>query len=121
MIAFLIAQAASDPDLIRPYFSFDFDDIISLLLAVAAVATLYVTKKSKNVSLNKEEVYDADVLSRFERVWERVGHLENEVNELRLGIRILTAQLEQEGHRPLYTATRSTDPEDMRGSSGVEE
>lgn len=78
----LLAQVAEDPDLIRPFFSFDFDDILSLTIAATALIALFVTKRSSTrtttatASHAVEEVVDDSVLGRFQELLDRITKLE---------------------------------------------
>jgi chromosome segregation ATPase len=73
--------AQTDPDLIRPFWSLDFDDIASLLLAGSAVIAIFVTRRTR--SKVTEEHIDADVLVQFKEILERVSELERELASTR--------------------------------------
>lgn len=103
---------------LRPVISFDYDDIASILMAAAALLAVLLTKKARtNTTSNvvTSEV-DSDVLGKFSSVYERLTDLEKElallkaeVEELEIGIRMLTAQIHELGAVPIWEWRRPRD------------
>lgn len=73
-----LAQADS---VMRRDWSFDYDDLVALILAGAALITIFVTKKTRSIS--STETVDGGVLEKFLTLTEKVGDLERQVGTLR--------------------------------------
>lgn len=81
-------QVLDNPPLLREYFSFDFDDIIALMLAITGLVALFVTRrtsaKTQTTTKTKTETVDADVLGKFTELFNRITKLESELAETRI-------------------------------------
>lgn len=75
---------AQTNDLVRPVVSLDFDDIVSLLVAIAAILTAVGIKRSVTKSKSESkaethavsEVVDDSVLAQFKELYEKITALE---------------------------------------------
>lgn len=98
-IAIFVAQAPEQA-LLRDTFSLDYDDIISLVAAIGALITagsLYIKKRSSTTSdvheVQRHEEVNADVLSRFQELFERITKLERELGETRVELKAALVQI----------------------------
>lgn len=65
--------------LFRDVISLDWDDALTLLLAIGAVVGVFVTRRSRSEETIKSEVVDAGVLEQFRQLFEKIGALEVQV------------------------------------------
>jgi len=59
--------------------SLDWDDVLTLILAIGAVVGVFVTRRSRSEETIKSEVIDAGVLEQFRQLFEKIGALEVQV------------------------------------------
>lgn len=102
MLGQVLAQAQQgDPDLIRPFFSFDFDDILSLVVATTALVALFVTKRSRSDTHTDtkahevSEVVDDSVLGQFKELFDRISNLETELATTKVDLARALAEIEK--------------------------
>ena len=86
-------------DLVRPVWSLDFDDIVSLLVAITALIGLFVWRKSRTESRsdshNVEETVDDSVLGRFQELLERITRLELDLAETKISLQKALLELKE--------------------------
>lgn len=84
----MIAQ--STPDLIRPYLSFDYDDIFAVVMVLLIIVGYFVNRWTPSRSRTKTEthsesiVVDADMVAQFVELTSRLTKVELESAGLRL-------------------------------------
>ena len=79
----------------RDGFSFDWDDMIALLVAFAALFAVFVTKRTSARSVSREEKVDAGVLAQFKELFERLVRVEAELEAATLTIAQLSTEIKQ--------------------------
>lgn len=89
-----------DPPLLREYFSFDWDDLLALGTAIAALITalsLLIKKRSetssKMIELSRVEEIDAGVLGKFTELFDRITQLEKDLAETRVELRTALGEI----------------------------
>lgn len=73
-------------DFIRPFFSFDYDDILSLVGVVFLGWLWYRSKRVKTSTSETHETVDASVLAQFAMLYDRISKLEAELSSTQDGL-----------------------------------
>ena len=84
----MVVSLLMQQDLLRPGFSFDYDDIGAILLGLAALTALFRTSRTSTRSrqINRTEKVDADLIKQFRELTDRITALELDLKETRGGL-----------------------------------
>lgn len=83
----------------RDVVSFDWDDLITLIVALVAIGGLFVVRKSKSSTISEgheiKENVDAGVLEQFRQLFERIAVLETNLARAQVTIEEARAEIRE--------------------------
>jgi len=82
-------------DIFRDAVSLDWDDALTLVLALIAVAGVFITRKTQSETRATTETIDGDVLSQFRQLFEKITTLEAEVAAQRVSLEQARAEIKE--------------------------